>query len=364
MSIYPKLFRIHAHRAFLAVTALATMLIVSCTPIQTDGQHAAHAQRESQRSAARAASAGSDASIDLTNQDSLYVGEKVCMECHEHAAEHAGMGGHAKAFRSNPRTPRQAEVCETCHGPGSKHIDDTQNNALIIGFTKVWGTPVAKQNAQCLTCHQGGQRLNWVRSTHDANGVACSDCHNPMLKFSPTGALQRTSIAETCYNCHPQQRSEFLKRSHMPVPEGKMSCEDCHNPHGSPTKPLLKADTVNEACYTCHAEKRGPFIWEHSPVRENCANCHLPHGSNNDKLLVTPRPFLCQQCHSQTGGHAASLYSNMNTAQSAATAQAFGANTQNGLLSFQSARVIGRSCQNCHSQVHGSNHPAGARFQR
>jgi hypothetical protein len=26
--------------------------------------------------------------------------------------------------------------------------------------------------------------------------------------------------------------------------------------------------------------------------------------------------------------------------------------------------MIGRSCQNCHSQVHGSNHPSGARFQR
>ena len=29
-----------------------------------------------------------------------------------------------------------------------------------------------------------------------------------------------------------------------------------------------------------------------------------------------------------------------------------------------STRVFGRSCQNCHSQIHGSNHPAGARFQR
>ena len=30
----------------------------------------------------------------------------------------------------------------------------------------------------------------------------------------------------------------------------------------------------------------------------------------------------------------------------------------------QSPRMIGRTCQNCHSQVHGSNHPSGARFQR
>ena len=28
------------------------------------------------------------------------------------------------------------------------------------------------------------------------------------------------------------------------------------------------------------------------------------------------------------------------------------------------APILQRSCQNCHSQVHGSNHPSGARFQR
>jgi len=29
-----------------------------------------------------------------------------------------------------------------------------------------------------------------------------------------------------------------------------------------------------------------------------------------------------------------------------------------------SKRTIGRSCQNCHTQIHGSNSPSGARFQR
>jgi len=74
----------------------------------------------------------------------------------------------------------------------------------------------------------------------------------------------------------------------MPLPEGAMSCDDCHNPHGSLTSPLLKTNTVNETCYQCHAEKRGPFLFEHAPVRESCLNCHTPHGSNQATLLVTP----------------------------------------------------------------------------
>ena len=131
-----------------------------------------------------------------------------------------------------------------------------------------------------------------------------------------------------------------------------MSCVDCHNPHGSITRPLLKNDSVNETCAACHAEKRGPFLWEHAPVRESCANCHAPHGSNHERLLVSARPFLCQQCHSPPVGHPGQFF---RGDQTAASALAGGA---------QSARVIGRSCQNCHIAIHGSNHPSGARLQR
>ena len=117
--------------------------------------------------------------------------------------------------------------------------------------------------------------------------------------------MARQSISETCFQCHKQQRAEFRRRSHMPLPEGKLSCVDCHNPHGSATRSLLNADSVNDVCYTCHAEKRGPFLWEHAPVRESCVNCHQPHGSNHDKLLVGARPYLCQQCHNLSVGQTA-----------------------------------------------------------
>jgi DmsE family decaheme c-type cytochrome len=82
------------------------------------------------------------------------------------------------------------------------------------------------------------------------------------------------------------------------VREGKVTCTDCHNPHGSYSENLLKTATVNEVCWQCHAEKRGPFLWEHPPVTESCLNCHDPHGSQNDFLLKISRPRLCQQCHS------------------------------------------------------------------
>lgn len=286
--------------------------------------------------------------------EAKYVGEKACIKCHDTEAKHFGHTVHAKTFRQNPKNELEGRVCEACHGPGSLHAQrgNEKNRDYLVGFTREWGTPVEQQNAVCLTCHKGGQRLHWAGSIHDDSKLACSDCHNTMARFSTSGLLRSPSISETCQTCHGQQRAEFRKRSHMPVPEGKMSCTDCHSPHGSTTRPLLRADSVNDVCYACHAEKRGPMLWEHAPVRENCLNCHAAHGSNHDKLLVAARPYLCQQCHTSPALHAGQFFGADRTARSALGG------------GVQSARIIGRSCQDCHSQIHGSNHPSGARFQR
>jgi DmsE family decaheme c-type cytochrome len=276
-----------------------------------------------------------------------YVGEKICTTCHAAENTHFGHTVHARTFRQNPRNERERRVCEACHGPGSRHVANATDRDALIGFTRKWGTPVEKQNTQCLECHKGRQRIYWPGSPHASNQIACSDCHNPMARFSATGLLKKASVSETCYTCHQQQRAEFRKRSHMPLPEGKMSCENCHNPHGSPIRPLLNADSVNDLCYSCHAEKRGPFLWEHAPVRENCLNCHEAHGSNQEALLVAARPFLCQQCHtSRTHQNRLATVSNLASGPD------------------PNQRVIARSCQTCHAQIHGSNHPTGVRFLR
>jgi len=294
-------------------------------------------------------------------EGATYVGEERCLSCHSVENDNFAHTTHAKVFRQNPKNELERKGCEACHGPGSRHANENyMDKSLIISFTREATKPGEKEGASsgpgrsltqingvCMQCHEGNQRIYWQASVHQSNGVACTDCHNPMAKFSQTGLLKKESISETCYTCHQQQRAEFRKRSHMPLPEGKMSCEDCHNPHGSATKPLLKADTVNQLCYSCHQEKRGPFLWEHAPVRESCLNCHSPHGSNQEKLLVAARPVLCQQCHTHTT-HQNNLLTQANTATGG----------------LPDERVIGRGCSTCHAQVHGSNHPSGARLHR
>ncbi len=277
------------------------------------------------------------------------VGSATCRACHPIEADHWAQTVHARVFEGAPRGAREERSCEACHGPGATHVADPQRADAIRRFTRESREAVATLNGVCLDCHRGGERIHWLGSTHEREDLACSDCHNPMAEVSAEGLQREASVDRTCFSCHPQQRVEFRKRSHMPLHEGAIRCADCHNPHGSATDPLLRGMSVNAVCTPCHADKRGPFLWEHPPVQESCLHCHLPHGSNHESLLTSPRPFLCQQCHSQVSfSHPNDLLTRGNLADGP----------------VPDVRLGVRSCTNCHAQIHGSNHPSGVRFHR
>ena len=171
--------------------------------------------------------------------------------------------------------------------------------------------------------------------------------------------LAKTTQSEVCFACHKTQRAQIHLISTHPILVGKVACSDCHNPHGSTAEKLMVKDTVNETCYTCHADKRGPFLWEHSPVVDDCTNCHTPHGSTKPALLKARAPWLCQECHS--GDHGAAVNSGANLPNGNATT----VNNLQGLANQSPrAQTNARACLNCHVLIHGSNHPAGAKFQR
>ena len=289
------------------------------------------------------------AAAGATDPSDGYVGVARCQTCHAKEKTHWSETLHARLFEWAPGTELESRGCESCHGPGARHVADP-SPGTIVAFTRGSTASVDEMNAMCVRCHAAGARIYWRGSIHESEGLACSDCHNPMAEQSVWGLEVRASASATCLQCHPQERVDFRKRSHMPLFEGKISCVDCHDPHGSVTDPLIRADSVNQLCTGCHADKRGPFLWEHAPVVESCLNCHRPHGSNHEALLVSVAPFLCQQCHGQPGsfGHANDLLSAGNLASGVRPDE----------------RLLNRGCVNCHVQIHGSNHPSGARFHR
>jgi len=175
-----------------------------------------------------------------------YVGPETCStsDCHQTEHRFFKLNKHASVaikISDEDAETGQAEACETCHGPGSVHVE------------------------------------NRGRKSGD------------ILVRDPA----------MCFGCHLDVKGKFMLQHHHPVPEGRMFCSDCHNMHGSDVGASGGAMLLgeNEKCFGCHKEMRGPFVFEHDALRDGCASCHNPHGSINDKLLVAGQTVTCLRCH-------------------------------------------------------------------
>lgn len=293
-----------------------------------------------------AAAQESPVAPDTTPQEVV----RTCTKCHDETEKYPVLSilKSKHAVMADARTPFADQACVICHGPSEAHLtkpaEGHPRTPAGIAFGAQAATPAIEQNAVCLRCHERGARTHWKGGAHEFQGLACTACHTVHTGRDPV--LAKTTQPDVCFSCHREKRAEIFRPSSHPIREGKVACSDCHDSHGSTGPKLLVRGTLNETCYVCHAEKRGPFLWEHAPVREDCTICHTPHGSVHAPLLKNRGPWLCQQCH-LAQFHPSTAYS--------------GTGLPGGAPSQQ---LLAKNCLNCHSQVHGSNHPSGVRKTR
>jgi DmsE family decaheme c-type cytochrome len=266
--------------------------------------------------------------------------ERQCLDCHdEDEAIHAiGKTVHGSLAGGG------SESCVACHGASTAHKQKATKNPPDVSFGPEWPSDPAVRSASCQTCHNTGEHALWTGSAHQQENLACDSCHDAHQQQDLVMGKQESE--KICLDCHTQVRSEMHLPSRHPIAEGKTACTDCHNPHGGLGEAALQQVSVNDNCFSCHADKRGPFLWEHPPAAEDCTLCHKPHGSVNEPLLTARGPALCQQCH------AAAFH----------PSQPYGSEGLPGGRANQN--MLGKNCLNCHSQIHGSNHPSGARLTR
>ena len=175
-------------------------------------------------------------------EGATFVGSTTCADCHEEITQPFATAAHANLMAKGPNAIEMG--CESCHGAGSVHSD------------------------------AGGGRDNII---------------NP--DRSP----------QICFDCHLDKRGEFNLPFHHPVPEGHMTCSDCHDPHEGPGVRGMGTTfaSADQTCVRCHTAQGGPFVFEHEAMREGCVTCHSVHGSVNNKLLTERNQTLCLKCHFQ-----------------------------------------------------------------
>lgn len=275
---------------------------------------------------------GKEKSIKDAEKKTEFIGAATCKDCHEKQYESYAKSVH---FKKTVKGPGMQNACETCHGPGAKHVEKGGGRGVdIFAFNK--DVDPKARSAKCLVCHEETRQLtNWNMSKHNDEDISCDACHSP---HNQKAKFLKKDQSALCFDCHRDIRSQAYRQSHHPIKEGMVQCTSCHDPHGTFGEKQIKADSVNELCFKCHAEKRGPFMFEHPPVAENCLTCHTSHGSNHSKLLVSKAPQLCQSCH-DASRHPGTPYTSAATFSGIAP----------------SNKMYARACLNCHSNIHGSN---------
>ena len=258
------------------------------------------------------------------NESAKYVGSDACKTCHEDL--------YKNKFERTPHfktTQEEGHGCESCHGPGSAHVEGGGDVSKIVSFTTL---SRREATGRCLSCHdEKHEQRHFSASSHSSSDVGCLDCHSVHGAKDPEHLLAKTQ-PNLCYGCHTAAKADFAKPYHHRVDEGLIRCSDCHNVHGTTTLRQTRTMPSGDAiCGKCHADKVGPFVYEHVPVKtEGCGSCHTPHGSNNPRYLrVSQVNLLCLQCHS------------------------FPAQGPGGPAHNQSTKY--QACTLCHAAIHGSN---------
>ena len=217
----------------------------------------------------------------------------------------------------NSRFTTLAINCESCHGPGKRHIELMRSGSVTgadIGMTALATVDKDQSLNVCFQCHA-------TKSLLKADYLPGDDLESyyslklPILGSKPY--LPDGKVASFAY-----QQNHLFSDCYV---NGSMTCVDCHDPHNQGYRDIfgkaLKGKFDNGQCVDCHASKaKEPTLHSKHPAGNDgnlCTSCHMPflqHRGLGDQLrfarsdhtIPVPRPGVesaygienaCQQCH-------------------------------------------------------------------
>ncbi|MCH8125240.1 ammonia-forming cytochrome c nitrite reductase subunit c552 [candidate division KSB1 bacterium] len=208
--------------------------------------------------------------------------------------------------------------CESCHGPGKRHIDlmnsKTANELEDIGLESLKTITKDESLNICFQCHA-------VKDPIKPNylpGKALEEYYSlklPILASNPyfeDGRVRRFAY----------QQNHLFSDCYL---NGSMTCVDCHSPHSNQYRDIngqkLIGKFANGQCLSCHPSKteKQEAHSRHKPDSKGnlCVTCHMPFlqhknvgehitFTRSDHTIPIPRPSFdnsigiedaCHQCH-------------------------------------------------------------------
>ena len=216
--------------------------------------------------------------------------------------------------------------CESCHGPGSIHVEQAQSHSKKKTEYASTNLPVD------LRSHGGGWELakpgdatmHWNGPARSHNEIeTCAPCHSrrrPITGDYVPGqhfldAYVPSLLTEGVYYADGQileEDYEYGSFLQSKMYQEGVTCSDCHDPH-SGKLPLVN---MNAVCGKCHLFSKFDTAEHHHHSKGSagatCVNCHMPMrtymvvDARRDHSFRVPRPDVsvaydtpnaCSQCH-------------------------------------------------------------------
>ncbi|NUO79040.1 ammonia-forming cytochrome c nitrite reductase subunit c552 [candidate division KSB1 bacterium] len=208
--------------------------------------------------------------------------------------------------------------CESCHGPGRRHIElmQSENAAQLADIGMAPLSTLSKEQSLevCFQCH----------ATKDA----MQSGYLPGKSFAEHYAVKFPILGSAPYLPDGRVRHFAYQENHLYSAcylEGSMTCVDCHDPHSQNYRDVfgnaLPGRFDNAQCTGCHASKvKNAEAHAHhraGPPGNSCVACHMPYlqhqllgtrlkFARSDHSIPIPRPAFdaqlgienaCSKCH-------------------------------------------------------------------
>ncbi len=205
---------------------------------------------------------------------------------HEFPTSNTCDGCHFVGYMSTQKRVEPAIACESCHGPGSKHVEDVDSPVYKASLHD----PI-RANEVCLQCHMRNRdkRLDANISVKDLWAIAKDypagyEAGKPLIDYKKVapftlGIETKEFWANGAAKKNRTQGNEYV---HDAMYAHGVTCINCHNPHELSN--TAQKSEGNDACMKCH--DYGSLIGPHQKSLE----AHTKH-------KVDSKGSLCIECH-------------------------------------------------------------------
>lgn len=277
----------------------------------------------------RTAKNGGQHWFHLYSAEKIVPGDVLHWNSPSHNANHMCIECHTTNFTKNHNSSNNSfqsswkEIgvgCESCHGPGSQHIEWARSPDKNTNDKKGWGIGLTS-GAINLWRHQTETTAPQRTQKADSTQVEqCAQCHSRRSRIHASNhepslldAFFPSLLDEGLYHPDGQIQDEVYEYGSFlqsRMAEKGVTCSNCHNPHSG--KPVIEG---NGLCLQCHVSTYGTekhTLHKNDSPGNLCVECHMPSttymqvDARRDHSLRTPRPDLseklgtpnaCNQCH-------------------------------------------------------------------